>query len=49
MNIIKIAVLIKKIFAEFYEIRLYRKQSAEQLVIKQYRTSSQEIIVDGEK
>lgn len=49
MNLIKIAVLVKKRFAEFYEIRLYRKQSADHFTVKQYKTSNQEIIVDGEK
>ena len=49
MNFIKIAISVKKRFAELYEIRLYRKNSAEQFIVKQYRTSYQEIIVDGEK
>jgi hypothetical protein len=49
MKLIKIAVLMKKRFAEFYEVRIYRKHSAEQLIVKKYFVNSQEIIVDGEK
>lgn len=49
MNLIKIAVSVKKRFAELYEIRLYRKQSAYQFAVRQYKTVNQEIIVDGEK
>ena len=46
MYLIKIAVLMKKGFAEFYGIRLYKKQSAEQFVIKHYKINSQAIIID---
>ena len=49
MNIVKIAVLMKKRFAEFYEIRLYRRHSAEQLIVKKYAANNREIIVDGKK
>jgi len=49
MKLIKIVVLMKKRFAEFYEIRIYRKHSAEQLIVKKYAVNTHEIIVDGEK
>lgn len=49
MKLIKIAILMRKRFAEFYEVRLYRKHSAEQFVVKHYKVNSQAIIVDEEE
>ena len=49
MNLIKIVILMKKRFAESYDIRLYRKHSPDQFVIKQYKISSQKIVIDEEK
>ena len=49
MNLIKIAILVKRKFLEFYEIKLYRKQAAEQLIVKKYNLNNQTIIVDKEE
>lgn len=46
MHLIKITLLVKKRFAELYEIRLYKKHPAVQLVVKQYRINDHKIIVD---
>ncbi len=49
MNIIKIALLLKKKFSEFYDIKQYKKQSTEQLIVKKYAINNQKIIIDEEK
>ena len=48
MNLTKIAVLPKRKFSEFYDIKQYREQSIEQLVVRKYTTDNQKIIVDKE-
>lgn len=49
MNLIKIAILLKKSFTEFYDIKLYRKQAEKQFSVKQYTLTHKKIIVDEEK
>ncbi len=48
MNLIKIAIMLRRKFSEFYDIKQYRKQASEQLVVRQY-ISNQKIIVDEER
>jgi len=42
-------VLLKRKFSEFYDIRQYRKQATEQLVVKTHAISYQKITVNEEK
>ena len=49
MDFIKIAIILEKRFLESCEIRQYRKQSAEQLLVRKYSINNQKIIVDEEK
>lgn len=46
MNTIKIMLLLKKKFLEYYEIKQYKKHSIEQLIIKKYDINNQKIIID---
>jgi hypothetical protein len=47
MNLIKIAIMLRKKFAEFYDIKQYKKQASEQFIVKHYKIDSRKIIVDG--
>ena len=49
MNLVKIATMQRKKFSEFYDIKHYRKQAAEQFIVKLYKVDSKKIIVDEEK
>jgi len=46
MDLIKIALLLKKKFLEFYDVKVYRKHSSEQLIVKKYSINNQKIIID---
>lgn len=46
MSMIKIALLLKRRFPEFYDIRHYGKQASEQLVVKSYSTNYQKITIE---
>ena len=49
MNLIKIVMLVKRKFSEFYEIKLYRKHAAQQITVRNYTINSQKVVVDEEK
>lgn len=49
MNLIKIAVMAKRKFSEFYDVKRYRKQASQQLVVKRYALGRRKIMVDEEK
>lgn len=49
MSSIKITLLIRKKFAEFFEMRLYRKHPTNQFMVKHYKTNNPKIIIDEEK
>ena len=49
MNMIKIAVLLKKKFSEFYEIKQYKIPASEQFVVSNYALNNQKITIDKEK
>ncbi len=43
MNIVRIVVMLKRKFSEFYDIKHYKKFATEQLVIKKYYINNQKI------
>ncbi|MBI2656132.1 hypothetical protein HYX03_00145 [Candidatus Woesearchaeota archaeon] len=43
MNIVRIVVMLKRKFPEFYDIKHYKKFATEQLLIKKYYTNNQKI------
>lgn len=49
MNIIKIAIMLKRKFSEFYDVKQYRIQPSEQFVVRKYNLNNQKIIIDEEK
>ena len=49
MKPIEIAILMKRKFSEFYDIKEYKKQTSEQLVVRRYAANNQKIIVDEKK
>lgn len=49
MSMIKIAIMVKREFSEFYEVRHYKKHASEQLNVRQYATNGSKIVIDGEK
>ena len=49
MNLLKIAILLKRRFSEFYDVKQYRMQASEQLVVRKYTVNNQKIIIDEEK
>ena len=48
MNIVKIALVLKRKFSEFYDIKHYKKQSLNQFIVKEYTINNQEITVKEE-
>ena len=46
MNTLKIMLLLKRKFSEYYDIRHYKEQPAEQVIVKKYAANSQEVIID---
>jgi len=49
MNLIKISIMMKSKILEFYEIKKYRKQAAEQLTVRRYTMDNQIITIDEKK
>ena len=49
MNLIKIAIMLKRRFSEFYEIKQYKTQASEQFVVRHYTLNNQKIVIDEEK
>lgn len=49
MRLVKIVIMLKKRFAEFYDIKQYKKHASEQIVVRQYTLSSKKITIDEEK
>ena len=49
MKAIRIMLLLKIKFLEYYDIKQYKKQHADMVIVKKYSTGSHEIIVDEEK
>ena len=49
MNLIKIAILLKRRFSEFYEIKQYRMHASSQFVVRHYTLNNQKIVIDEEK
>ncbi|MDP3765567.1 MAG: hypothetical protein Q8R04_03575 [Nanoarchaeota archaeon] len=48
MNLIKIVMLLKSKFSEFYDIKQYARHSSQQFVVRQY-ISHRKITIDKEK
>ncbi|MBI2660456.1 hypothetical protein HYX07_04810 [Candidatus Woesearchaeota archaeon] len=49
MSTIKIMLLLKRKFSEYYDIRQYKKKHADQIIVKKYSAGNREIIIDEEK
>ncbi|MBS3113692.1 hypothetical protein J4448_01200 [Candidatus Woesearchaeota archaeon] len=49
MNLIKIAILLKKKFSEFHDIKQYKIQASEQFVVRHYTVNNQKITINKEK
>lgn len=49
MNPIKIAILLKNKFSEFYDIKQYKIQASEQFVVRHYTANNQKITINKEK
>lgn len=49
MKRIKIALLAKRRFPEFYDIRMYRKHASGQLIVRRYSVNGKKLVVDEEK
>ncbi|MEK6828326.1 MAG: hypothetical protein AABX78_03165 [Nanoarchaeota archaeon] len=49
MNMIKIAISLKKKFSEFYDIKQYKVQASEQFVVRHYTANNQKVTINKEK
>ena len=49
MNLIKISTILAREFLEFYDIKQYKKQAANQLVVKKYVLNKGQMVLNEEK
>lgn len=49
MNLIKVAIIMKMKFSEFYDVKKYITHPSEQLVVKRYNTHNRKITINEEK
>ena len=49
MNLIKIVIHLKCKFSEFYDIKEYKKQASEKLVVTHCAINNQKITIDEKK
>ena len=49
MNTIRIMLLLKRKFSEYYDIRQYKKKHACQIIVKKYSAGNREVIIDEER
>lgn len=49
MNLIKISIMMKSNISKFYDIKYYRKQASEQIIVRNYILNNQKITIEGKK